>query len=1739
MSGVISGFETVGVTLASNPTTIAGTISVSTGNAVTGLAGPVWTLDNNGLVESSKGGGAAFYGQAVVANAAGAIIQGNYQGLYAVQAANIYNAGTLQAIAKFGVALEMVGGGQVTNAVGGVLTGGEVALDFQSNVTIFNAGSILDTGAFGAGLEGVGGLISNASSGVISGITGIDLFGAGTIINRGTIESTQTGGSAIIFGSGSGNLLIDEQGAKLIGGIGNFLANDTINFAGETITGLSFANGILTMSDAGVVLGTLALSGALTQGEFVLSGDGAGGTQITLGSETLTGNYTAGVALTALDTTIAAGATITSAYNGVSGAIGRAWSLQNDGTIAGGPGNYSAGVLLQQSGEITNAAGALIQGATGVVLSGGTVVNAGTIRSTLANGKAISIEGTNAATLLLEAGSSLGGSIYGLFTGDIIDLAGIIATGATFGQGVLTLTNAGAVVDTLALSGVFASSQFGLVSDNAGGTDITLGLSETLTGSYGSAVQLSAPSALITNTATVGGISAPSSRYVALVNAGLDTVSGSGTGLFFNDGQVTNTSSGSIIGYNGADMSGGHFVNAGNILGTGGNYSEGFELYGATLVNTGTIHGTAGLTEGSGAATNATGGTISGLTGVKLYGGSLDNSGSIIAGGGADLVSFKDTGLAQSGGTVTNETGGLIAGPTGVSLTSGLFTNNGTVAGIPGGYKANIYDTYYVPFVSEGMVLTGGVAINNAAALITGATGVVLNGGTLIDAGTIASAGTLATGNAISFGADAADLVLQSGADIIGEIAAFVPGDTIDFAGVSLTAASFANGVLTLENGGVVLSTLSLAGNFSPGEFSLTSDHAGGTELILGTRILTGSYAAGITLTATDTTIASTATINSPGLVVYGSGVRDWTLANSGLLENTLAGYFQGIQIKGSAYITNAASGTVSAAFTGMGLGGGYKGVDVTLVNAGTIRATAAYFNATGVAFGYHGAVTNLAGGLIEGKTAIAFAFPGSVLNQGTILATDGTSGVGINLGGGGTIVNQGLIATSAGNSAAAVRFGDNNYATALLVLDPGSTLVGAIAGFANNDVIDFASIGITGETFSNNVLTLTDGGVMLSTLAFTGGLQAQEFTLSSDGHGGTQVTLGSETLAGTYNAGILLTAARTTITNTGSAYASGSTPPRGVLTNASSTGESVYNYGSLTDTVGGLGVYSTGLRINNEAGGFIDGSGGIKLFSGPDGAINNAGTVIGTRYNGYGIDIVGGTLTNFAHGSILGAGAGVFMYNSSIANAGLIQGTSYTAIDFFGNYGNINNLAGGIISGTKGIKATYEGTVENAGTIESNLGASGTAIEFGDYLAHLTVEQGAVFIGSITAPGTYSHVLEFASGASAGVLAGIGESITGFNTIVFDAGAHWTLSGNTAGLAGGESIYGFGDGDTLNIDGFSITGASFVTGAGLELTGSGGTVTLDLQGSFQNTDFTVTSAGGIADNTLCFCAGTRIATASGEVLVEDLQIGDLIRTLHAGVQKIRWIGQQSYDGRFIAGNRAALPVCIQADAIGAGIPARDLWVSPGHAICIDGVLVHASYLVNGASIIQAEHVESVTYYHIELDSHEVIFAENCPAESFLGERFRGLFHNAASYRALYPEGCAPEHMCLPLLDSGFQLDAIQRRLAGRAGIAVLAASGALRGYVDQAGPDVCAGWAQDEATPEIPVCLDIFSAGRRIGRVLANFFRGDVRDAGYGSGYHGFSFQLPENTATPIEIRRSADGSKLTLTAAAISRAA
>ncbi len=299
--------------------------------------------------------------------------------------------------------------------------------------------------------------------------------------------------------------------------------------------------------------------------------------------------------------------------------------------------------------------------------------------------------------------------------------------------------------------------------------------------------------------------------------------------------------------------------------------------------------------------------------------------------------------------------------------------------------------------------------------------------------------------------------------------------------------------------------------------------------------------------------------------------------------------------------------------------------------------------------------------------------------------------------------------------------------------------------------------------------------------------------------------------------------------------------------------------------------------------------------------------------------------------------------------------------------------------------------------------------------------------------------------------------------------------------------------------------------------------------------------AATITAEPVCFMAGTRIISHRGEVAVESLQIGDSLKTLHAGYQKIKWIGTRSYDGRFIEGNKAALPICIKCHAIDNNIPARDLFVSPGHGVCVDGVLIRAARLVNGVSVVQAERVSRVTYYHIEMETHEIIFAENCPAETFMGENFRQQFQNAAAYAQLYPGEAAPDSMCLPPLDSGFQLHAIQQRIAARAGIDVSAAPerGQLRGYVDQAGPKICSGWVQDITEPEAPVCLDITADGRTVGRVLANLYRADLQEAGYGTGYHGFELLLPSGITGRIDAVRPADRVVLAWTETASAQAA
>lgn len=309
--------------------------------------------------------------------------------------------------------------------------------------------------------------------------------------------------------------------------------------------------------------------------------------------------------------------------------------------------------------------------------------------------------------------------------------------------------------------------------------------------------------------------------------------------------------------------------------------------------------------------------------------------------------------------------------------------------------------------------------------------------------------------------------------------------------------------------------------------------------------------------------------------------------------------------------------------------------------------------------------------------------------------------------------------------------------------------------------------------------------------------------------------------------------------------------------------------------------------------------------------------------------------------------------------------------------------------------------------------------------------------------------------------------------------------------------------------------------------------------GNFTSAAFNVTTdaSGGEAISVTCFCPGTRIATPDGPIAVEQLAIGDPITTISGAIRPIKWIGRRSYAARFAAGNTLLAPVCVRAGALGDARPQRDLWISPQHALFIDGALIPVALLINGITIIQPEISDDIAYFHIELDSHDVLLAEGAPAETYVNDDNRLMFHNAATYAVRYPGAEPPARYCAERLLEGPKLAAIRASLAARAHQPSQRKS-PLRGNLEtihrHATGTTLTGWAQSPDTSELPVCLDILLAGRRIARTLANLYRGDLEQAGLGSGRHGFTIILPRTLISAqaelstLHLRRSADHHRL-----------
>ncbi len=121
----------------------------------------------------------------------------------------------------------------------------------------------------------------------------------------------------------------------------------------------------------------------------------------------------------------------------------------------------------------------------------------------------------------------------------------------------------------------------------------------------------------------------------------------------------------------------------------------------------------------------------------------------------------------------------------------------------------------------------------------------------------------------------------------------------------------------------------------------------------------------------------------------------------------------------------------------------------------------------------------------------------------------------------------------------------------------------------------------------------------------------------------------------------------------------------------------------------------------------------------------------------------------------------------------------------------------------------------------------------------------------------------------------------------------------------------------------------------------------------------------------------------------------------------------------------------------GRNRPARDLYVSPEHSLCVDvveEVLLPAQALVNGSNIAQVE-VDSVTYWHVELEGgHNILWADGMPAESYLEMGANRALLGLPPDDHLSDEVLARTHAdcCRPFHQSGPIVEIVRARLAAR-----------------------------------------------------------------------------------------------------------
>jgi hypothetical protein len=381
---------------------------------------------------------------------------------------------------------------------------------------------------------------------------------------------------------------------------------------------------------------------------------------------------------------------------------------------------------------------------------------------------------------------------------------------------------------------------------------------------------------------------------------------------------------------------------------------------------------------------------------------------------------------------------------------------------------------------------------------------------------------------------------------------------------------------------------------------------------------------------------------------------------------------------------------------------------------------------------------------------------------------------------------------------------------------------------------------------------------------------------------------------------------------------------------------------------------------------------------------------------------------------------------------------------------------------------------------ISAGVSSGGFTVGSGDTLivsgtaSHVTVASGGIEIvsGGISISGTISGTEYVNAGSS------INEAVVDGGNLWISAGAtvsnpsigdDATLSLVTGSVVSGAIVFTSGEYNDLDIYSPTVAGVPQVPISGfgptmtidliqlgypggtypdiLSLSGSSlvvptvsGNTTLDLVGNYSGYTFSGTNDGtnlgnGYGDQiivTPCFAGGTSIATSHGEVRVEDLVVGDVVVSLHAGAAPITWIGHRKVNCRRHPKPEQVWPVRVAAGAFGPDLPSRDLWLSPDHAVYENASLIPVRELINGSTIEQVA-LDEITYYHIELRHHDIVLAEGLPVETYLDTGNRESFAGRQGDIALHPNFAAlvwDASACAPLVLTGPALKKARRRIS-------------------------------------------------------------------------------------------------------------